>query len=79
MSKNRFFVAQQIDAKSPEENFARVQQNLRQLTESLNAAKPPIVIGPNDQPPEGLTVGQPVIDWRSGASVTKVWNGRELI
>lgn len=79
MAKNRFFVGQQIDAKTPEENFARVQQNLRQITESLNGSKFPISLGPDDQPPEGLMVGQPVIDWRSGASVLKVWNGKELI
>lgn len=79
MSQNRFFVAQQIDAATPQENFARVQQNFRQLTESLNAVKPPIVIGPNDNPPEGLTPGQVVVDWRSGISVIKVWNGSDLI
>lgn len=79
MSQNRFFVGQQIDGATTEDNFARVQNNLRQLTEALNAAKPPIVIGPNDQPLEGLVIGQPVIDWRSGVSVMKVWNGKDLI
>lgn len=76
---NRFVVPTQIDAPSSEANFSRIDQNFRQIIDQLNATKIPIVIGPVDKFPEGMLPGQPVIDWRSGVSQIKIWNGNQLV
>ena len=52
---------------------------LTDLVQQINAAKIPIIVGPNDKFPEGMLVGQPVIDWSSGTSVMKIFNGKNLI
>lgn len=73
------FVLNLQPGKNPQETANRAMQELIRLTEILNAAKLPIVVGPNENLPEGMSVGQPVIDWRSGTSSTRVWNGSSLI
>lgn len=62
-----------------EETANRTMEELIRLTQLINAAKIPIMVGPNDNIPEGMAVGQPVIDWSSGTSVVKTWDGKQLI
>lgn len=78
MSANRFVLNLQPGA-NVEETAGRCVQELIRLVEQLNQAKIPISVGPQDVLPEGMVPGQPVIDWRSGTSSLKVWNGNQLI
>lgn len=73
------FVLNLQPGKNPQETANRAMQELIRLTEMLNAAKLPITVGPNENLPEGMPVGQPVIDWRSGSSFMRVWNGSSLV
>lgn len=50
-----------------------------ELLNLLNAQKPAIIVGPGENLPYGLIVGQPVIDWSNELPSLKVWNGVELI
>jgi hypothetical protein len=54
-------------------------QELIRLVQQLNAANLAVSVGPGQSLPEGMKPGQPVIDWRSGTSVLKVWNGNALV
>lgn len=78
MSQDRFVLNLQ-EGTSAEETAGRSMQELIRLTQQLNQAQVPIVVGPLDGLPEGMLPGQPIIDWRSGTSVLKVWNGKELV
>ncbi len=78
MAKDRF-VLNLCPGQNVEETASRTLEELIRLTQLLNQAKIPIIVGPNENLPEGLNPGQPVIDWRSGVSVQKVWNGKALI
>lgn len=78
MSADRFYVQLQ-EGKDADETASRTMQELIRLTNQLNAAKVPISVGPNDSFPEGLQAGQPVLDWSSGISILKVWNGQQLV
>lgn len=73
------FVLNLAPGKTPEETASRTMQELIRLTGQLNSAGVPIVIGPNDSLPEGIRVNQPVIDWSTGTSVLKVWDGENLV
>lgn len=75
---NRFFVSLQ-EGKTPEESAQITMQQVILLTQQINAASIPITVGPNEDAPTGLNVGQPVIDWSSGTSQLKVWNGESLV
>lgn len=77
-SSNRFNVSLQL-GKTPEESAEILFQQVISLTGQLNAASLPITVGPNENAPTGLNVGQPVIDWSSGTSQLKVWNGESLV
>lgn len=73
------FVLSLKPGKNAEETANRVMQELIRLTEQLNGAGIPITLGPNQELPTDINIGQSVIDWRSGASVLRVWNGSTLI
>lgn len=73
------FVVQLQPGKTVEETAQRALQELISLTQQLNAANIPVSVGPNDKLPEGMRVGQVVIDWSSGTSVLKVFNGSSLV
>lgn len=73
------FVLNLAPGKTGDETAARAMQELIRLTGQLNNSNVPITIGPNDTFPSGLRVGQPVIDWSSGTSQYKVWNGKNLV
>lgn len=75
---NRFIVDIQPGA-TAEETAQRCVEQLQRLVTFINQAKIPIVIGPDDVFPDGMLPGQPVIDWRTGTSQTKVWNGTNLV
>lgn len=76
---NNQFVLNLQAGKDTDETANRTMQELIRLTQQLNAANVPIVVGPDDNFPTGIGVGQPVLDWSSGTSVLKVWNGTELV
>lgn len=76
---NRFHVDSRVLGKTPEQMAARTEQIINNLVSQLNAANIPITIGPSSAVPEGLRVGQAVVDWRTGTSVIKVWNGTNLV
>lgn len=78
MPNDRFVVNLQ-QGSSPEETSDRLMQEVIRLTAQLNAANIPVTVGPGQSLPEGMQTGQPVIDWSSGTSQTKVWNGLELV
>lgn len=73
------FVINLQEGKTPEETASRCMQELVRLTQQLNAANLTVSVGPNDAFPEGMKPGQPVIDWSSGATVLKTWNGESLV
>lgn len=75
---NRFSVELQTGS-NPEQSISRLIEQVIKLTQQLNQANVPIVIGPFDNIPIGLKIGQPVIDWSSGTTQLKVWNGDALI
>lgn len=76
MSQDRFILSNmQFD--SPD--ASRIKGVLTDLLQQINAAKIPIVVGPGDKYPEGMLIGQPVLDWSTGISVLKVFNGKQLI
>jgi len=76
--QDRFVVSLQ-EGKTPEETASRCMQELIRLVQQLNAANLAVSVGPGQSLPEGMKPGQPVIDWRSGTSVLKVWNGNALV
>jgi len=76
--RDRFFVNLQA-GKTAEETCARLTEQLLNLTQQLNQTGIPLVVGPFDSVPRGLKVNQIVVDWSSGTSVIKVWNGNELV
>lgn len=78
MSQARFIIEAQ-EGKDADETSRRNMQELIRLVQQLNQAKVPIVVGPTENMPEGMLPGQPVIDWRSGVSFFRVWNGNALI
>lgn len=78
MGQNRFIVQLQ-EGKTPEETAARAMQEVIRLTGQLNSANLPVTVGPNENIPEGMNAGQPVIDWSSGSSQLKVWDGNKLV
>lgn len=68
------------EGRTAEESARRLIAELQNLLDQLNLRKIPIVVGPNENLPSGMVVGQPVIDWRSGiAPDLRVWNGKQLI
>lgn len=73
------FVLSLKPGKTAEETANRAMQELIRLVEQLNGANIPITIGPTQELPTDINIGQAVIDWRSGVSVTRVWNGSTLI
>lgn len=73
------FIANLQSGETPEETANRAIQELVRIVDQLNQANLPIVVGPGQSLPEGMLPGQPVIDWRTGTSTTKVWNGNALI
>lgn len=75
---NRFSIDLQ-SGKNAEETAARCVQALIRLVDQLNAVNVAVVVGPGDNIPDGMQVGQPVIDWSSGTSILKVWNGAALV
>lgn len=78
MSQDRFTL-NLAPGDNADETANRTMQELIRLTQLINAARIPITVGPNENLPEGMMVGQPVIDWSSGSSVTKTWDGNQLI
>lgn len=78
MSQARFIVNLQ-EGKDVEETAKRTIAESIRLVDQLNAARIPIVVGPNESLPEGMSVGQPVFDWRSGSLTISVWNGKNLV
>lgn len=74
---NRFNVQLQEGA-SAEETASRCMQELIRLTAQLNAAQIPIVVGPQQDLPEGMNSGQPVIVWGNGAPTLQVFDGNQL-
>ena len=78
MATNRI-IADIQTGKTTEDTVANLVSQLIRILDQINQAQLPITIGPNDELPEGLNVGQPVIDWRTGTAAIKVWNGTALI
>lgn len=78
MSQSRFVVDIQ-SGKDSDETASRIMEQLIRLTQQLNQANIPIVVGPLDSLPVNPKTGQTVIDWSSGASVIKTWNGNSFI
>lgn len=78
MSTNRFYVDLQT-GKNVEETTTRLMQQVISLTNQLNTAKVPIAVGPLDSLPENPSVGQTIIDYSSGNSVVKSWNGNAFV
>jgi hypothetical protein len=78
MATNRI-IADFQSGKTTEETVANLMSQMIRILDQINQASLAIVIGPNDELPEGLNVGQPVIDWRTGTTVVKVWNGSALV
>lgn len=75
---NQFFVNLQTGA-TAEDTANRTMQEVIKLVTQLNNAGLPIVIGPNDPYPESVNQGQTVIDYSSGTSVVKTWNGSSYV
>jgi hypothetical protein len=51
-----------------------------ELLDGINGLQTPISIGPGQALPNGMTPGQPVIDWSDGVTpVIRVWTGTQLI
>lgn len=73
------FILNLAPGKSADETANRTMQELIRLTGQINAASIPITIGPQDNLPDGMVIGQPVIDWSTGTSQLKVWNGENLV
>lgn len=73
------FIVQLQEGKTPEETANRTMQEVIRLVEQLNAANLPVVVGPNENLPEGMQPGQVVIDWSNGTSQTKVFDGNNLV
>lgn len=78
MAQDRFIVSLSPGV-TAEDTATRTMQELVGLVRQINQAKMPIVVGPNETLPEGMLPGQPVIDWRSGVTLVKTWNGLALI
>lgn len=76
--QNRFVLNLQA-GKSAEETASRCLQELIRLTSQLNAANIPVSVGPGQSLPEGMQVGQVVVDWSSGVSQVKTWDGLNLV
>jgi hypothetical protein len=76
---NRFVLNLNPSALPDDQTGAVAMQELIRLVDQLNTAMPPIVVGPNQSLPTGIAVGQPVIDWSSGTSTIKVWDGENLV
>lgn len=74
---NRFYVQLQ-EGSTPDVTASRVMQELIRLTAQLNAAQLPIVVGPEQDLPEGMIAGQPVINWTTGTPSLQVFDGNEL-
>lgn len=77
-NSNRFSLNLQ-EGKTPDETAQRCMQELIRLVGQLNAAQLPIVRGPQEDLPEGMNVGQPVIDWSSGTPTLQVFDGNQLV
>lgn len=73
------FVLNLQPGKTAEETAGRCVQELIRLVQQINAAKLPVSVGPGEKLPEGMSVGQVVVDWSSGVSVVKTWNGLNLV
>jgi len=65
--------------KTGDETASRCLQELIRLAQQLNAANLPVSVGPGQALPEGMNIGQVVVDWRSGVSITKTWDGLNLV
>jgi len=78
MATNRI-IADFQSGKTTEDTVANLMSQMIRILDQINQANLAIVIGPNDELPEGLNVGQPVIDWRTGVTNIKVWNGSALV
>jgi len=76
--QNRFVLNLQ-PGKTAEETASRCLQELIRLVGQLNAANLPVSVGPGQSLPEGMQVGQVVVDWSSGVSQIKVWDGFSLV
>lgn len=74
---NRFYVQLQEGA-TAEETATRTMQELIRLVSQLNDAMPPISIGPNQDLPEGMQAGQPIINWGSGSPILQVFDGNTI-
>lgn len=74
---NRFYVQLQ-EGKTPEETAINTMQEVIRLVAQLNAAMPPISVGPNEDLPEGMQAGQPIINWSSGSPVLQVFDGNTI-
>lgn len=73
------FVLNLQEGATPEETASRCMQELIRLVGQLNGAQLPVSVGPNQNLPEGMTAGQPVIDWTSGTPTLKVFDGNGLV
>lgn len=78
MANNRFIVDIQEGATPEQTNQILMQQVIR-LVGQLNDANIPIVRGPNQELPEGINTGQPIIDYSSGVTVLKTFDGSSLV
>jgi hypothetical protein len=57
-----------------------VEMFKNELLDGINGLQTPISIGPGQALPNGMTPGQPVIDWSDGVTpVIRVWTGTQLI
>lgn len=75
---NRFYVQLQT-GKTAEETANRTFQALTQLVAQLNAAKIPVVVGAQDDLPEGMLAGQPIINWQSGTPTLQIFDGNQIV
>lgn len=79
MAANDRFVIQMQEGSTPEQTAQRCFQELIRLTTQLNQAQLPISIGPNQNLPEGMLPGQPIINWSQGIPFLQVYDGNQLI
>ncbi len=79
MGNNIRFPIDIQEGKTTEETVSRLMQQLIRLAAHINGANIPFVRGPNQELPEGIQAGQPIIDYSSGATVLKTWDGNQLV
>lgn len=78
MSQRRFILDLQ-QGSDDKQTIQNLIQQLVYLVDQLNQANIPIVIGPGQERPIGLLTGQPIIDWSTGTTQLKTWDGQQLI